>query len=187
MVGILKKKYGIVTSYKMDNTFSIINGEYINLYDEEKNIMLKKDDECYFLVNNVDDIYFPMICHGIIEDDIFIDGLNKQYIISLKEIHEDDDIIQKYFYNNIFRMCRRDKQDNFTRGDGVLIKNSNFGEIIKTRFFRIDAFFVRKDFELILKLKYGYLDYIREKLVNDITIVNEILENMESKFVSILK
>lgn len=162
----------------MASTFTVIDGEYINLYDDKDNVMLHVDDECYFLFNNVDDVHVPLIGRGIIIGDQFLDGLNRQYIIDIKEIIERDEILEHFFFNKLTRLCTRDKQDGFTTGKGVLVKRSNFKEIMETRMIRVDAFFVRKTYELIKTMKREYMEVIRNDIAKQAADVDYIMKDM---------
>lgn len=156
-------------------SFIEIDGTYVNLYDEESNIMLHPGDECYFLLFNVDDIHIPLICSGNILEDSFLDGMNKQYIIQMNSICESPDVIDKYFDGKIFKMCNKTKSDGFSTGKPLMIYSSNFQRLIQENFVRVDAVFVRKNYQLAASLKKEFLEIIKTDLMKQILEVDDML------------
>lgn len=156
---------------------AFIDGIYINLYDENDNVMLHVDDECYFLSFNVDDIHIPLICHGLVIEDQFLDGLNKQYIIQLIEIVESPNVIDKYFYNKLFRLCTKTKSDGYSFGKPVMIHRNTSVEFMKENFFRVDAVFVRKNYSLVRELKSDFMKIIKDDLTRQLIEVDEMINS----------
>lgn len=157
----------------MANSFAIIDGEYINVYSVE-NPMLHENDECYFLFTNVDDFHRPCIGFGVVIGDQYLDGLNKQYIIKLQEVSEPDYVMDKFFYNKMFRMSGKSVKDTFTNAKPVMMREENIEEITENNFFRIDAFFVRNSYEKIIQMRTEYMEYIKSDLLRCISDVNEM-------------
>lgn len=166
---------------KMASTFVVIDGEYINLYDPKDNPMLHVDSECYFLFNNVDDVHMPLIGRGIVVGDQFLDGLNRQYIIELKEIVERDEIQERFFFDKFTRLCSRNKQGEYTSGKPVLVRRSNFNEIIENNVLRVDAFFVRATHDAIRIMKREYLDVIHDNILKTLEDVENIKRDMDGQ------
>lgn len=160
----------------MANSFAIIDGEYINIYNDE-NPMLHENDECYFLFSNVDDYHRPMIGYGTVVGDQYLDGLNKQYIIKLSAVSETEDVQQRFFYNRMFRISGKSTKDTFTNSKPIVMRTENVEDILDNNFFRIDAFFVRNTYEKIEQMRVEYMGYIKNDLLRCLEDVDEMIMN----------
>lgn len=158
----------------MGNSFAIIDGEYINVYNAD-NPMLHENDECYFLFTNVDDYHRPIIGYGTIINDQYLDGLNKQYTIKLQTVSEPEHIIENFFNNRLFRLTSKSAvKESFTNSKPLLMKEDNIEDILENNFFKIEAFFVRNSYEKILSMRNEYIEYIKSDLLRCLNDVKEM-------------
>jgi hypothetical protein len=150
--------------------FGYINGEFINLYSKE-NPILETNDICYFIFSNLTDYHRPMIAKGLIIEDIFTDGLNKEYFIKILEIIESPKIINDFFIGKQFEIC--------PIKDGGLISNRKIIQAsnkfnFEQNLFKIESFFVRNTLEKIITLRQEYINIIRDDLTKQLNELNSI-------------
>lgn len=150
------------------------NGIFINQYTDE-NPILSKNDSCYFLFTNIEDIHRPLIGKGIVIDERFTDGMNKIYFIKLLEIMESPIIIDKFVFGKILQL----NQLLSLNSSRMLIINNISEEFFNGNLFRIEAFFVRNSFEKITKLRQEYISIIKNDLNKQISDINQILDIIE--------
>lgn len=143
-------------------SFGIINNTFINIYNEENQI-LHIDNECYFIFQNISDYHKLLIGRGVIVDDNINDGMNKTYFIKLLEIIESPEIINKFIYGKQFSLIKYD--NNKITGSYIkYITDKTLMKFFENNLFKIDGFFVRKKLELITKLK----DEFNLVIINDL-------------------
>jgi len=151
-------------------SFGIINNTFINIYNEENQI-LHIDNECYFIFQNISDYHKLLIGKGIIVDDNINDGMNKTYFIKLIEIIENPEIINKFIYSKQFSLTKY--IDNKITGNyNKYITDKTLISFFETNLFKIDGFFVRRNLELINKLKKDFNLVIVDDLQKQLNEVN---------------
>lgn len=156
------------------NNFVIIDNLHINLISED-NPMIAPGKECYFLFTNVDDIHRLLIGQGTIVDQQYLDGLNQQYILRLDFVCENEVTKKRYFYDKVFRLSQMSSNGGYTDGRLTCMRFGEHDAICRKMFFRIDAFFVRPDFDKIEKLRKEYSQYIYSQLTKQIKEIEECI------------
>ena len=147
-------------------SFAYINGELINLYSKE-NPILEADDICYGLIFNIDDFHRPIMIKGVIVEDTFVGGMNKQYDIRIIEIIESPKIINEFVIGKQFVLTNKNV---VTKRNTLITNNFNFNNYL----IKLDAYFVRKSESEILKLRNEYIQIIRNDLQKMISDLNSI-------------
>lgn len=155
-------------------SFVIIDNLHINLISDD-NPMIAPGKECYFLFTNVDDIHRLMIGQGTIVDQQYLDGLNQQYIIRLDFVCENELIKKRFFYDKVFKLSQFSVNGGYTEGRYTNMRYGESESICKKMFFKIDAFFVRDNFDKINNLRKEYSKYIIDQLKSEIFDLEEIL------------
>lgn len=147
-------------------SFAYINGELINLYNKE-NPILEADDICYGLIFNIDDYHRPIMIKGIVVEDTFVNGMNKQYDIRIIEILESPKIINEFVIGKQFVMTNKNV---VTKRNTLITNNFNFNNYL----IKLDAYFVRNSETEILKLRNEYIQIVRNDLQKMISDLNSI-------------
>ena len=147
-------------------SFAYINGELINLYSKD-NPILEADDICYGLIFNIDDYHRPIMVKGIVVEDTFVNGMNKQYNIRIIEILESPKTINEFVIGKQFVMTNKDV---VTKRNTLITNNFNFNKYL----IKLDAYFVRKTESEILKLRNEYIQIVRNDLQKMISDLNSI-------------
>ena len=148
------------------DSFAYINGELINLYSKE-NPILEADDICYGLIFNIDDYHRPIMIKGVIVEDTFVNGMNKQYDIRIIEILESPKTINEFVIGKQFVMTNKDV---VTKRNTLITNNFNFNKYV----IKLDAYFVRNSESEILKLRNEYIQIVRNDLQKMISDLNSI-------------
>ena len=147
-------------------SFAYINGELINLYSKE-NPILETDAICYGLIFNIDDYHRPLVIKGIVVEDTFVNGMNKQYDIRIIEILESPKIINEFFIGKQFVMTHKGV---VTKRNTLITNNFNLNDYT----IKLDAYFVRNSESEILKLRNEYIQIVRndlEKMISDLNFI----------------
>lgn len=162
-----------------DNNSSL---NFINIYSKD-NPILETGDECYFLLFNSVDFHIPIICKGIIVHDNFNDVINKKYYITLTEIIETDENINKYFLSKQIPLYQY-KLDSTNNVSSVSVKSKyhrfeslNIDRIRKyfeKHLYKTESFFVRTNYEAIKKLKRDYCNIIKQDLNKQISEIDSL-------------
>lgn len=148
------------------DSFAYINGELINLYSKD-NPILEADDICYGLIFNIDDYHRPIIIKGIIIEDTFVNGMNKQYDIRIIEILESPKVINEFVIGKQFVLTNKNV---VTKRNTLITNNFNFNDYL----IKLDAYFVRNSESEILKLRNEYIQIVRNDLQKMISDLNSI-------------
>lgn len=147
-------------------SFAYINGELINLYSKE-NPILEADDICYGLIFNIDDYHRPIVIKGIIIEDTFVNGMNKQYNIKIIEILESPKVINEFVIGKQFVLTNKNV---VTKRNTLITNNFNFNDYL----IKLDAYFVRNSESEILKLRNEYIQIVRndlQKMISDLNFI----------------
>lgn len=156
-------------------TFTVSDGLHINLVSED-NPLFPPGKECYFLLCNVDDIHRPLIVQGTILDTQYLDGIiNQQYVIRTEFVCESEETKERFYYDNIFRMCSLSMSGGYTDGKPVLMRKNELEMINRKMFHRVDAFFVRETYDKIFAFRKEYLTYVRSKMLEEIGEIEDCL------------
>lgn len=145
------------------------NGEFINLYTKE-NPILETNQECYGLIFNNEDYHRPIIIRGIIIEDKFVDGLNKQYMVKILELIESPKILQEFFVTKQFYLHPIENEIIKPRKLTLITKDINLNNFA----FKIEAFYIRNSLEKIKQLRNEYISVVRkdiEKMLSDINSI----------------
>ncbi|MCK9417698.1 hypothetical protein M0Q97_13730 [Candidatus Dojkabacteria bacterium] len=153
----------------MPNDFGFINNEFINLYSKD-NPILNSGDSCYFLMTNNSDYHRPLICKGNIIMDLFSDGLNKDYYIELTEILETPKVKCEFVLGAQFTIFPYIDEVLLNRKLIVINENTNFNKNL----FKIEAFFIRNNYEKIVDLRNEYIKIIKSEMLKQISEIDEI-------------
>lgn len=156
------------------NNFVIIDNLHINLVSDD-NPMIAPGKECHFLFTNVDDIHRLLIGQGTIVDQQYLDGLNQQYIIRLDFVCESEITKKRYFYEKVFRLSQISTNGGYTDGRFTTMRYGEHDAICRKMFFRIDAFFVRENYDKANQLRKEYSQYIYSQLQNQLKEIEECL------------
>lgn len=146
-----------------------LNGELINLYTKE-NPILEENQECYGLIFNNESYHRPLIIRGIIIEDKFVDGMNKQYMVKILEIVESPKILQEFFINKLFYLYPYHAEILKSKKLIRITKDWNANNYL----IKIDAFFIRNNLEKIIELRNEYILIVRkdlEKMLSDINLI----------------
>lgn len=147
-------------SHKLNN--NTIN--FINIHSENNKI-LNVGDECYFLFQNVVDYHIPLIGKGIIVQDKFTTGLNKNYYIELTDLLDNEKVLEKYFYPMQISLFNGEDLLRIPKYSKYFILGKDWKtDFLKTNIFRIESFFVRENLDKIIALRKEYALIIEEDL-----------------------
>lgn len=146
-----------------------LNGEFINLYTKD-NPILETNQECYGLIFNNESYHRPLIIRGVIVEDKFVDGVNKQYMIKILEVVESPKIIQEFFVNQRFYLHPY-YNENISQRKLVHI-NSNWNA--NNYLVKLDAFYVRDSLNKITELRNEYISVVRKDLEKMLSDINSI-------------
>lgn len=152
----------------MENS-AYFNGEFINLYSQE-NPILEESDECYCLIFNDTDYHLPIIIRGVIVQDKFVDGLNKQYMVKLLEIISSPKIRQLFFYGKSFNLYPYYSGTIHSKKIIRIPKDFDTNAYL----FKVDAYFVRNSLPKITTLCSEYIKIIKDD-------INKMLEDIETQ------
>ncbi len=177
MKEITKERIAIKIDKENKKSFGFINSTFINIYSKD-NPILNIDDECYFLFAHPIDFHRTLIGKGKVTQQIFIDGMNTLYYISLEEILENPNTINKFVYGKKFNLWKFDEGKLFT-SRLLLITEQTTSEFLKTNLFKAESFFVRKTEEDIRLLQKEYTEIIRTDIIRQLSEVNDLLEITE--------
>lgn len=155
-------------------SFVIVDDLHINLVNDD-NPMIAPGNQCHFIFSNVDDIHRCLIGQGTIADQQYLDGLNQQYIIRLDFVCEPEEVKKRFFYDKVFRLSQMSSNGGFTDGRFTVMRYGEHDSICRKMFFRVDAFFVRPNFERAQELRLEYTRYIRSQLLKQLSDVEELL------------
>ena len=104
---------------------------------------------------------------GIVVEDTFVNGMNKQYNIRIIEILESPKTINEFVIGKQFVMTNKDV---VTKRNTLITNNFNFNKYL----IKLDAYFVRKTESEILKLRNEYIQIVRNDLQKMISDLNSI-------------
>ena len=127
---ITKERVTIKIDKENQKSFGFVNNTFINIYTKD-NPILNVDDECYFLFAHPIDFHRTLIGKGKVTHQIFIDGMNTLYYISLEEILENPTTINKFVYGKKFNLWKFDEGKLFT-SRLLLITEQTTAEFLKT-------------------------------------------------------
>lgn len=151
------------------NSFVFHDNEFINLYTEE-NPMLIAGEDCYFLLFNVKDYHFPVICRGKIIQDTFSDGFNKHYYIKLIEFVDPPKIVNTYMFRQSIIAYPYIGDKLQSKRVCLMSPKFNFDKYL----FKAESFFVRKTLDDILTLRREFVNYVMKDLEKMLQALREL-------------
>jgi hypothetical protein len=143
----------------MEKNSAFIAGEFINLYSRE-NPILETDNICHFLLFNSIDYHRPLRAKGLIVEDKFVDGMNKNYYIKLMELNEPPKVLSEFVYGKDFFV--NPMFNNVAQNRKIVTISENFD--FSKNLFKIEAFFVRETEEQIKELFIEYISIIKKDI-----------------------
>lgn len=137
-------------------SFARINNEFINFYSED-NPILSKGDKCYALLLNTIDYHAPVIIRCEITDEYFLNTIDKYYYVKILGFNDSPHILDRFFFNCehwvhpvIHGTIQKTRQ---------LANVRDKTDLTKLRF-KVHCFYVRKDYDPVIKLRKEYCDEI---------------------------
>ena len=150
----------------------IWDSECINLYTED-NKPLEIGDSCYCLIFNTIDYYRPLLCRGIVRDEKFDNGLNKEYYVQILEIIETPRNINTFVLSKQFVVYPLDNDGKIkSRKLQVLTHRTDYTNIT----FPIKSFFIRKELDQIKQIRVDFGNFMKDDLTQMLIETNSYLE-----------
>lgn len=153
-------------------SFALLNNEFINLYSQD-NPILEKNDICYFLLFNMHDYHRPIIAKGIIIEDKFLEGMNKEYFVKIFEFIESPKTINSFILNKSFIIYPYNNETNIigTKKMIQILENLDFTNYL----FKTESFFVRNSEQKIKELFIDYIKVLKKDILKQLSDIDLIL------------
>lgn len=154
------------------DSFTYLNGEFINLYTKE-NPILEFGNECYCMIFNNTDYHRPIIIKGTIIQDKFSDGMNKQYFVKVLDILESPKTIKEFIIGKSFDVIPYHGETLHAKKTVQITNVFNYNNYL----FKVESFFIRNEEQKIRDLRTEYINIIKDdinKMLKDIENITNI-------------
>lgn len=153
--------------------------EFINLYHED-NMILEKGDLCYCMIQNVQDYHMPLIAKGEIIDDVYGEGLSKNYFIQIHRLIDSPEILNEFFIGNVFQVYRYNgrigKQKNWQVTPKFNLNNKLFKvNCFFTRGAKLNEFDDTKIHNQMINFRSDYLSFIKKDIEKQLDDINKLM------------